>query len=154
MGKLKHIANNIAKTANQPIELKGPFKKWKPLSFGGSLHTVVEQIDISGKPYFDSMQELMNVPEEDIRENQTHEFIVDIDWFYDKPDKSVGWVGGYEIQGYEILAIDELEILNKEDSKILEKALSKAIYSKQNELADEARKKDEENFDVPDDFYY
>lgn len=76
---------------------------------------------------------------------------VEVNWHYETPDPSVGWTGGWEADGWEVTALDDVLLLDEGDRGLASQALENEVEKRLPEWAEEhARRAEEDAFDPPD----
>jgi len=79
------------------------------------------------------------IPDENKTENyvEDHSFHVKVDWYWSPPEPNVGWRGGIELDGWELIDLDGIA-LTADDAAAVEWYIQEAVDSQWNDWADEA----------------
>lgn len=159
------IAMRIAESEGWPIfELKGPFSEVPQKITGNYFELNTPEVQIIGKAFYDAMSQdldpelLEKEPPTSMDMDWLNEYgiLAEIDYSYDKPEKSVGYAGGYSIEKFKIIAIrsgvseGKWYGLTPEDSKTIENAL--ASHFDENYIYEVLQENEKNRDDGPGDF--
>lgn len=68
---------------------------------------------------------------EEYSDSTSHSFAFEADWHYEPEDPEVGISGGWELEDFNLVSFDGLNIENKKDKEKLESALTDYIFDNQ-----------------------
>lgn len=159
---LGRIAEAIEKgEADQVVVLRGPFKPSGVEGDPGVYEGQVSGLVIKNDEFNAHVLKEMGVtsPEEmaEYRDDppDEHTFHVEVDFHWETPDPSVGWAGGGSVDGWELLALDGLE-LTAEDVQAVRPYIEKAVSGYEEKWVDSEAESKADDYDPPDpyDDYY
>lgn len=134
---LSRVAEAVEK--EKPVKvvvLHGPFRKAKDTEIRGGYGSETESGEIEDG-FLVQNDEFLAMAAEAAGPDTTpadfddgyHQFVVELSFYTEPPDPSVGWRGGTELDGWSLVALDGIVLENEDDRRAVESELESTVES-------------------------
>lgn len=139
--RLSRIAEAVEEEGRPPVvKLTGPFrpaKRGETSAGGGQVEGEVEEaFTVDNAEFMEAAKGFLgpNITPEDF-EGGYHHYVLDVSFYHDAPDPSVGYGGGSDLDEWSLVSLDGVVLENPEDRKAVERALAGEVEANKDQWA-------------------